>query len=148
MGRKGKLMADVSLKDYVDQRINTMLIQIETRFSLAQETQNRAVEAIERATTKAEQQLNSRLEGMNEFRDTLRDQAARLATKESLDELRETLRREIDEARDDAHKQTDRNAHLISDLKEANAKALGKQETLIWGLGIILTVISLLMRFL
>jgi len=36
------------------------------------------------AIDKAEQQLNKRLEGMNEFRDTLKDQASKLATKDEM----------------------------------------------------------------
>ncbi len=36
------------------------------------------------AIDKAENQLNARLEGMNEFRDTLKDQASKLATKDEV----------------------------------------------------------------
>ena len=139
---------NVPLKDYVDHRLDSILIQIETRFALAQESQNMAVEAIERATEKTERQLNYRLEGMNEFRDTLRDQAAGLATKEAVEVMRETLRTEVCEARDEARLRADRNAELIAALKEANAQALGRQEALTWGLGIVLTVLSLALRFL
>ena len=144
----GEPRGDVPLRDYVDQRINSMLIQIETRFALALEAQNQAVTAIERATEKAENQLNYRLEGMNEFRDTLRDQAAGLATKESVEVMRETLRKEVCEARNESRERADRNAELIAALKEANAQALGRQEALIWGLGVVMTVIGLLLRFL
>lgn len=43
------------------------------------------------AVDKAEFQLNKRLEGMNEFRDALKDQAARLATKDEVIALNSAL---------------------------------------------------------
>jgi len=53
----------VSLKEYID-----------LRFSENQ-----------RALEKAERDLSKRLEGMNEFRDALKDQAANFVTRESMD---------------------------------------------------------------
>lgn len=50
----------VSLKEYLEQQIQSVRDDIR----------------------KSESQLNKRLEGMNEFRDTLKDQAARLITRE------------------------------------------------------------------
>lgn len=62
-------MSEVTLREYMDKQLDHM----------------------QRAVTKAEEQLTKRLEGMNEFRDTLKDQAARLATREALDDLRTAM---------------------------------------------------------
>ena len=51
-------MNDVTLREYMEKQL----------------------EYLERAVIKSEQQLNKRLEGMNEFRDTLKDQAATFVT--------------------------------------------------------------------
>lgn len=52
----------ISIRDYVDQRFKDS----------------------QRAIDKAEEAISNRLDGMNEFRDTLRDQAARFITREEL----------------------------------------------------------------
>lgn len=70
----------VSLRDYFDGR----LAEFDKRFE-----QQRA--ATERALDKAEQALGRRLDGMNEFRDALKDQAARMATQEQLDRVRDRV---------------------------------------------------------
>ncbi len=57
----------VSMKEYVDERLD----------------------AQQKAVDKAEQQLRERLAGMNEFRDTLRDQAGKFVTRDEITLLRE-----------------------------------------------------------
>lgn len=69
-------MATIPLKDYFDGRLAEVQKYLAAR-----------IDAATTAADKAEEQLNRRLEGMNEFRDTLKDQAARLATKEQLEAL-------------------------------------------------------------
>lgn len=64
-------MSDVSLKEHIEKQIAWIDRYFEKR-----------LEAMHVAVGKAEEQLGKRLEGMNEFRDTLRDQASRLATKD------------------------------------------------------------------
>ena|SRR3990172_6160168 len=56
-----------------DQRIRDLEVLIGARFDAAQS-----------AVDKAERSMNSRLEGMNEFRDTLKDQASKFITEERL----------------------------------------------------------------
>ena len=51
----------------------------------------RQLDSAQGAIDKAEHQLNSRLQGMNEFRDTLKDQAARLASKDDLVSLEKRI---------------------------------------------------------
>lgn len=73
-------MTDVSLKEHIE----TILHWLDRLVA-------EKVTAIERATTIALTTLNERLAGMNEFRDTLKDQAARLATKDDFGALEKRL---------------------------------------------------------
>lgn len=63
-------MSDVPLKDYLDGRIEEMDNRFKDRF-----------DEISANVVKAEHQLNHRLEGMNEFRESLRDQASKFMTR-------------------------------------------------------------------
>ena len=71
---------DITLKEYLEAQIKWLDRHFDNK-----------VVALDRAVEKAEQQLNKRLEGMNEFRDTLKDQAGQLATKEQLSLLKDIL---------------------------------------------------------
>jgi len=51
--------------------------------------------ALDRATAQAASQMERRLEGMNEFRDTLKDQAARLITREEFTAVMGSMNKEI-----------------------------------------------------
>lgn len=66
-------MSDVSLKDHMDARIEW----VERNFA----TQ---IESLDRAVKLAADSLEYRLHGMNEFRNVLKDQAAKLATREEI----------------------------------------------------------------
>jgi hypothetical protein len=68
----------VSLKEYIDTRLS----------------------AQEKATEVAYVAMNRRLEGMNEFRETLRDQAARLATRTELEASLSTVNSELRQLRE------------------------------------------------
>lgn len=63
----------ISLEKYIDTRFEEICRYIDRRF-----------EDSRLAIDKAEHSMNMRLEGMNEFRDQLRDQAARFITREEL----------------------------------------------------------------
>ena len=52
-------------------------------------------EALDRANIVAYASMEKRLEGMNEFRDTLRDQAARFITRTELDTVKERIDADI-----------------------------------------------------
>lgn len=67
-------MSDVPLKEYFENR----LCELNKRFS-------ERVDEINENVVKAEHQLNHRLEGMNEFRESLRDQSARFLTRAEYD---------------------------------------------------------------
>jgi len=57
---------------------------LETRICALQENVESKLHAMDRATALALTTMDKRLEGMNEFRDALRDTTARLATREEL----------------------------------------------------------------
>lgn len=66
-------MTDVSLREHIESNIKWLDRHVAVQIA-----------AIEKATGVALATLNERLAGMNEFRDTLKDQAARLATKDEV----------------------------------------------------------------
>lgn len=63
-------MPDIALKDYIDQRFADTDRRITDRF-----------EANRIAVLSAEAQMTKRLDGMNEFREALKDQAATMVTR-------------------------------------------------------------------
>ncbi len=67
-------MSEVPLKEHIEAQIRWLDRHVESQIKL-----------IDIGTVKALAQLDKRLEGMNEFRDSLRDQAARFETKEGSD---------------------------------------------------------------
>jgi hypothetical protein len=72
----GNLNSFVSLKEYVDQKQEDLEEKIDLHFKL-----------VELATKKAEDKLDLRLEGMNEFRNALKDQSATFITRCEFDAL-------------------------------------------------------------
>lgn len=76
--RKPKFVDDtnISLREYFDMRFNNLEKALDERF-LAQE----------KAIMVANEASNKRLEGMNEFRESLKDQATRFATRDELNSL-------------------------------------------------------------
>lgn len=73
-------MSDVSLKEYLETQINWVDRHFASQITTIQEK-----------TQDAREQIDQRLKGMNEFRDTLRDQAGRLATIDSVYALKDQL---------------------------------------------------------
>ncbi len=69
-------MSDVALKEYFEKLIEAADRRYEQRFVSGDE-----------AIAKAERTMNERLNSMNEFRDALKDQAARMATRVELETL-------------------------------------------------------------
>ena len=63
-------MTDISLKEHLQSQINWL-----DRYFIDQ------VKSIDAKTALAKADIDTRLQGMNEFRDTLRDQASRLMTR-------------------------------------------------------------------
>ena len=69
-------MTDVALKEYLDRRIDDLKVTIAERFMLN-----------DSAIAKAERTMNERLNSMNEFRDALKDQAGRMATRAEVERV-------------------------------------------------------------
>jgi len=67
-------MSEVSLKEHLEAQVHWLDRHLEAR-----------MRSVNDAINKAEQQLNTRLAGMNEFRESLRDQAGKLAAKSEVD---------------------------------------------------------------
>ena len=70
----------VSLREYVDARFAALEKRIDREFELA-----------DRALTIAREEVNRRLDGMNELRDQIQSERGEYATREMLDEFRATL---------------------------------------------------------
>ena len=73
-------MTDVALKDYLERLISEADRRYEQRFA-----------ASEQAVLKAERGMANRLDAMNEFREALRDQSNRMATRVEVEKLDETV---------------------------------------------------------
>jgi len=73
-------MREIPLRDYIERRLEDLDRRYEQRFSdgLA-------------AIQKAEDAINARLAGMNEFRDALKDQSGKMATRLELETLANTV---------------------------------------------------------
>jgi len=104
----------VTLRDYVDTRL----------------------EAIDTSLGKAERSLNERLATMNEFREALRDQSGKFATRENVDFARDRLEKDMGAL-----------ALRVAELEKAQANSMGRQAMLLTGVTIFLTVLSLVLKF-
>jgi hypothetical protein len=106
-----------------------LLEHLESRLSSLQTLMESRLAAIERATTVALAQLDRRLEGMNEFRDVLKDQTGRLATK------------------DEVAAQLERVNVQIVELKEFRALLEGKASQSSVNVFMLMSALSLLVAF-
>lgn len=106
---------EITLKEYFDKRLAALEKALEDWVRLWREERERGLQAIqrrsdelekriterasllERALDKADEQMNKRLEGMNEFRQSMEDQRARLASRELVDTLTGALEKRIRE---------------------------------------------------
>ena len=73
-------MTNVSLKEYIDRRIDELDQRLLDRFTQS-----------DSSVAKAERTMNERLNSMNEFRDALRDQANRMATRAEVEKMNEEI---------------------------------------------------------
>jgi hypothetical protein len=80
-------VTDVALRDYLERRLEDLDRRLSDRFLLS-----------DSAVAKAERTMNERLNSMNEFRDALKDQANRMATRVELERL-ETIVSDLQQAK-------------------------------------------------
>lgn len=107
---------DISIKEYLDRRLEDLEKRLCDRF----EMQNTALD-------KAEQRMNERLEGMNEFRDAMKDQASTYVTEDIYSARHEALR------------------ESINDLKLSRAELKGKANQNAVVIAYIITAISIIL---
>jgi hypothetical protein len=72
--------AQVSLRDYVDMRFTEGSKAVDAALVAQEKAVSAAMEAANKATSKAERAANDRFEAVNEFRQTLTDQASTFVT--------------------------------------------------------------------
>lgn len=118
----GKRSSMVELRDYVDQRIADINRHYDTRLEAVQHATNIALEANEK-----------RLDGMNEFRDTLRDQAGRFITRDEVGLMINKLEVDV------------RSLQKTRDMLEGKASqaSVASAQITAWA-GIVIGIISLL----
>ncbi len=88
MGRR----EEVPLREYVEALLEQQDHRYQQRFEAQTKAIDAALLAAEKAVTKAETATERRFESVNEFRATLGDQAAKLATRLELDAANERVR--------------------------------------------------------
>jgi hypothetical protein len=93
----GKETKNISLKDYFDMRFNELKNYMDIRFN-----------SIDKATILSNESLDARLEGMNEFRNSMKDQASSFITRQEFSICIERLGEDV------------------KLLREINAKSEGK----------------------
>ena len=118
--------ASVGLVKYIDDKFETLKHIVDLRFSENQ-----------RAIDKAERTMNARLEGMNEFRESLKEQGARFVTTDVLN------------AKSDGFAAiAAANQKRIEMLELSRAESHGKQLGINVVIGAIVIVVNLLILYL
>ena len=79
-----------------EQRFEAQEKAVSAAFAAQKEAINAALAAADRAVTKAETAVEKRLEGVNEFRQTLDDQQKTLITRSEVGEIRHALTEKLD----------------------------------------------------
>ncbi len=76
---------NVSLRDYLNLLINERDRQYDQRFQAQQQSVDAALAAADKATNKADEAIEKRFDSVNEFRQTLSDQALNFANKQAVE---------------------------------------------------------------
>ena len=118
---------NVSLRDYVDMRINDLQKQLELHIAAIQQQLDRRIVDANHATDLARQQMDKRLEGMNEFRQQLSEQANRFITREEVQAKQDAYIPAINE-----------NQRRLSLLETTQANMQGRM----WAIGVGFTIIT------
>ena len=117
-------MANVSLKEYIDSQFVALREYIESQFA-----------AERRAVVAANETMNKRLDGMNEFREALKDSATKFVTREETRLSLEPLTKELKDLK------------TLADRAEGKASMQSVMITaIVSGLGLLLALISIALR--
>jgi hypothetical protein len=123
----------VTLKEYVEARIDAMYHNFEVR-----------IQALEKATTIASESMEKRLEGMNEFRSQLKDQSLTFFTRQEHILYKEAIDNDIRSLRESRANQEGK----ASQQSVIIAFALTGISLMIGSLSFLLAIVSIILRFL
>jgi len=115
-------MTDISLKEYFDTRFLQLREYMDIRF-----------QSIEKSTCLAQDNLNRRIDGMNEFRNAMKDQAAKFITREELALMLDPIGKDI--------------RQLLETQAEAKGMASQKSVLVAYGISLVAILISVAKLF-
>jgi hypothetical protein len=131
------------LTETINQRFDASSEAVHSALVAVKEATNNALVAVREATSKAEEAMNRRLEGMNEFREQLKDQAASFVSRTEMCAAIDV----VANAGDVHHKAVDtRVDHLEQVVDTTAGKGQGLSmgwKGLIGSLGLIITILTI-----
>jgi len=126
----------VSLKEYVNDKLDNLEKSIDARFDGVTLTTNAALASADKATLKAESATEKRFEGVNEFRNTLSDQQRTFMPRSEVEIMIKAINGKIDSL----------NLTTISRQSADTGRKEG-MGTVALIAGVISTVIAIIFRF-
>lgn len=130
----------ISLKDYFNHRLDNLREFLEARLWDYVKAHDNIHTLLQKSLDETAKQLATRLEGMNEFRDQLKDQAQLFVTRDMLDGFRNTFRAEMVGMED----------KLNTRIDSANIRLVGLEkfqttiESRIVAVGVAFTILNIL----
>lgn len=137
---------EVALREYLDRRMDDLQTQIDRRLKDLETRFADKFEQYSDAVDKAETSIDRRLNSMNEFRDALRDQAGRMATRVELEKLDEAVN--IIQRERATKEELGRMEGLVHELRRAKAHLDGRLVVVTGSISIAVSVaLWLISRF-
>jgi hypothetical protein len=137
------------LKELMDERDR----RYEERFKAMDEKTGLALTSSEKAVTKAETATEKRFDSVNEFRDTLRDQAALLMPRPETQALFKAYEEKIENMKGTFQKTLDDHKEDINNLQMSRSEGGGKEKAtqhnvavLMSGAALLIAIIALVLR--
>jgi hypothetical protein len=133
------------LKELMDERDR----RYEERFKAMDEKTGLALTSSEKAVTKAETATEKRFDSVNEFRDTLRDQAALLMPRPETQALFKAYEEKIENIKTTFQKSLDDHKGDINNLQQSRSEIGGKGKALaelMAGAALLIAVVALIFR--
>lgn len=119
-----------TLKEHFDTLLAERAARAEERYHTAQQSTAMALAAAEKATSKAEQAIEKRLEGVNEFRATLADQQRTLMPRAEVEVMLSGIR--------------DRIEKLEAGRIGATSEQVGIKAGYLWAIGVVGVIATIL----
>lgn len=130
----------VSLRDYFNHRLDNLREFLEARLWDYVKAHDAIHVLLQKSLDDTAKQLSSRLEGMNEFRDQLKDQAQLFVTRDMLDGFRNTVRAELDGLEDKLNNRVNSDGQRIASLEKFQTTI----ESRIVAVGVAFTILNIL----